>query len=168
MVINKKVPNILTGANLAIGMLSIVYAIQDKYVLGAILILLAALLDRFDGKIARKIGASSEFGKELDSLADLVSFGVAPAIIIYLFKLDSLGIVGIVIMIIFALSGALRLARFNILNISGHFLGVPITIAGSLVAFMVLLGSGTNSFIDAFLVLLLSWMMLSSIKIPKI
>jgi CDP-diacylglycerol--serine O-phosphatidyltransferase len=168
VVINKKVPNILTGANLAIGMLSIVYAIQGRYVLGAVLILLAALLDRFDGKVARKIGASSEFGKELDSLADLVSFGVAPAIIIYLFKLDSLGAAGIAIMIIFALIGALRLARFNILNISGHFLGMPITIAGSFVALLILLGGGMNAYIDAFIVLFLSWMMLSSIKIPKI
>ena len=162
------VPNILTGANLAIGMISMTYAIQGRFALAALLVLVAALLDRFDGKVARKIGASSEFGKELDSLADMVSFGVAPAIIAYLWKLNILGVLGIAIMVLFVLCGALRLARFNILNVGEYFLGIPITIAGSMIALMILLAGKMHVLVDAALVVLLSLMMLSSIKIPKL
>lgn len=160
-------PNIFTGANLAFGMLALVYAVEGKFVLGSALILLAALLDRFDGKLARKFGASSEFGRELDSLADLVSFGVAPAVTAYLWRLDNLGLAGMAVMILFVLCGALRLARFNIMNISDYFLGVPITIAGSLVAVMVLVAGKAHVAVAAVLVLLLSGLMISSVKLPK-
>lgn len=162
------VPNVLTGANLAIGMLALVYAIEGKFVFGSILILIAALLDRLDGKLARKIGASSDFGKELDSLADLVSFGVAPAVMVYLWRLDSLGLTGQLVMILFVLCGALRLARFNIMNVSGYFLGVPITIAGSLMAVLVLTAGRAHEAVAAALVVILSGLMVSSIRLPKI
>ena len=162
------VPNILTGTNLAIGMLALVYAIQGEFMIGAVLILVAALMDRLDGKLARKLGVCSEFGKELDSLADLVSFGVAPAVTVYLWRLDQLGVVGLLLMILFCVCGALRLARFNILNVSGYFLGVPITVAGSLVAIMVLSMGRVHVAVDAALLVVLSWLMISSIKLPKI
>ncbi|MFZ5648451.1 MAG: CDP-diacylglycerol--serine O-phosphatidyltransferase [Bacillota bacterium] len=160
-------PNVLTGANLVLGMFAVAYAIEGKYVTGAIMILVAALLDRFDGKLARKIGSSSEFGKELDSLADLVSFGVAPALTAYLWRLDQLGIPGLLLIILFVLCGALRLARFNIMNVQGYFLGVPITIAGSLVAITVLAAGGAPVIFPAVLVFVLSCLMVSSIKLPK-
>jgi len=160
-------PNILTGANLAIGMLALVYAIEGKFVTGAVMILIAALLDRFDGKLARKIGSSSDFGKEFDSLADLVSFGVAPAVTAYLWRLDNLGPAGIAVMVLFVLCGALRLARFNIMSISGYFLGMPITIAGSLVALIVLAAGQVHVLITALLVVALSGLMVSSIRLPK-
>ncbi len=162
------VPNILTGANLAIGMLALVYAIEGKFAFGSVLILIAALLDRFDGRLARKVGASSDFGKELDSLADLVSFGVAPAVMVYLWRLDSLGLAGQMVMILFVLCGALRLARFNVMNVSGYFLGVPITIAGSLVAVLVLTAGRAHEAVAAALVVILSGLMVSSIRLPKI
>lgn len=160
-------PNIFTGANLVFGMLALVYAIEDKFVIGSVLILIAAVLDRFDGKLARKMGASSEFGKELDSLADLVSFGVAPAVTAYLWRLDNLGVAGILVMVLFVLCGALRLARFNIMNVSEYFLGVPITIAGSLVAVMVLVAGKAHVAVAALLVLVLSGLMVSSVRLPK-
>lgn len=162
------VPNILTGANLAMGMIALAYAIDGKFVAGSILILVAALLDRFDGKLARKIEATSEFGKELDSLADLVSFGVAPAVTAYLWRLENLGPAGLAVMVLFVLCGALRLARFNIMNVTSYFLGVPITIAGSLVAVMVLVAGSAPEVVAALLVLVLSWLMVSSIKMPKV
>lgn len=160
-------PNVLTGANLVLGMFAVAYAIEGNYMVGAILILVAALLDRFDGKLARKLGSSSEFGKELDSLADLVSFGVAPALTAYLWRLDQLGIAGLLVIILFVLCGALRLARFNIMNVSGYFLGVPITVAGSLVAVMVLAAGKAPVIFPASLVFVLSCLMISSIKLPK-
>lgn len=161
------VPNVLTGANLVLGMFAVAYAIEGDFVVGSILILIAALLDRFDGKLARKLGSSSEFGKELDSLADLVSFGVAPALTAYLWKLDQLGIVGLLLIVLFVLCGALRLARFNIMDVSGYFLGVPITIAGSLVAVMVLAAGKAPVMFTAALIFALSCLMISSIKLPK-
>jgi CDP-diacylglycerol--serine O-phosphatidyltransferase len=161
-------PNIITGANLVVGMLAVLYAVQGDYVTGSIMILVAAVLDRFDGKLARKLGSNSEFGKELDSLADLVSFGVAPALTAYLSKLYVFGIPGILLMILFVLCGALRLARFNVMNVTGHFLGMPITIAGSLVAVIVLAAGASPAYVSALLVLVLALLMISSIKIPKL
>ncbi|MHB8157032.1 MAG: CDP-diacylglycerol--serine O-phosphatidyltransferase [Desulfocucumaceae bacterium] len=162
------IPNVITGANLVVGMLAVTYALQDKYVLAAILIIIAAFLDKFDGSVARKLGVNSDFGKELDSLADLVSFGVAPALTVYLWKLSELGAAGVLVMIVFVLFGALRLARFNIMNVTGHFVGVPITIAGSMVAIIVLAAGSIPAFVSALLVLLLALLMVSGFKIPKI
>jgi len=160
-------PNIITGANLVIGMLAVSYAIDGKFVIASILILIAAFLDRFDGILARKMGTSSEFGKELDSLADLVSFGVAPALTAYLWRLGDMGIAGLLIIILYVLCGALRLARFNIMNVSGYFLGIPITIAGALVAIIILSAGNAHVFVPALLILALSGFMVSSIKLPK-
>jgi len=161
-------PNVITGANLVVGMLAVIYAVQERFVTGAILILVAALLDRFDGKLARKLGTNSEFGKELDSLADLVSFGVAPALTAYLWKLYDLGTPGILLLILFVLCGALRLARYNVMNVTGHFLGMPITIAGSFVAIIVLAAGQSPAYVSGLLVFILALLMISSIKIPKI
>lgn len=161
-------PNVITGANLVVGMLAVIYAVQERFVTGALLILVAAILDRFDGKLARKLGSNSEFGKELDSLADLISFGVAPALTAYLWKLNDLGTPGILLMILFVLCGALRLARFNVMNVTGHFLGMPITIAGSFVAIIVLAAGQSPAYVSGLLVFVLALLMISSIKIPKI
>lgn len=162
------IPNIITGANLVIGMIALVYAIEGNYLGGAVLILFSAVLDRLDGKLARVTGNSSDFGKELDSLADLVSFGVAPAVTAYLWRLDVLGITGMLIVVLFVLCGALRLARFNVLNISGYFLGMPITVAGSLVAIIVLMAGNIHVWVTAGIIITLSGLMVSNIRMPKI
>ncbi len=160
-------PNIFTGANLVFGMLALLYAIEGRFDIGAALILIAAILDRFDGKLARKLGVSTDFGRELDSLADLVSFGVAPAVTAYLWRLYDLGPAGVLMMVLFVLCGALRLARFNIMNVSDYFLGVPITVAGSLVAALVLVGGNAHVAVTAVLVVVLSGLMISSVRLPK-
>ena len=111
------IPNIFTFINLSCGVLSILSTFTDggKYIQAAILILLAGLVDRYDGRIARYLQVSSEVGKELDSLADLVSFGVAPSLLIYsLFNLNSfgpLGLLGYIILLAFPICGAFRLSR---------------------------------------------------------
>ncbi|MBS4025991.1 MAG: CDP-diacylglycerol--serine O-phosphatidyltransferase [Clostridia bacterium] len=165
---NKLIPNIFTLANLFLGFLALIYTMEGLFQLAASLILVSVVLDGLDGKVARKLGTTSNFGKELDSLADLVSFGVAPAILIYAFILQpDLGIAGLFMAVLFALCGAVRLARFNTLNITTHFLGVPITVAGGIIALVILVGSQLPGWIFALITLSLAFLMVSSIKLPK-
>lgn len=110
---NRLLPNILTVLALCAGLTSIRFALQDKWQSAVIAILLAALLDALDGRIARRFGGATKFGAELDSLADFVSFGVAPAVSLYLWSLNRFGGFGWVIALVFAVCAALRLARFN-------------------------------------------------------
>ena len=121
----------MTLLNIIFGSLSLVYTLNNEYSTAAIFILLAVLMDSLDGRIARKLDISSQFGKELDSLCDLVSFGVAPSLLVYSQVLDpyvySLGLVAAILYIV---CGAFRLARFNVLNMSDSFMGIPITMAG--------------------------------------
>jgi len=107
-------------------------------------------------------------GKQLDSLCDLVSFGVAPAILIYaqlLYELPLL--IGVAATLVYIMCGAFRLARFNVLNISDYFIGLPITMAGFLMALLSMLGSNMNEYPALLLVLFLSFMMVSKVQIPK-
>lgn len=163
-------PSIFTLINLLLGFLSIVNTMKQQYQLAAILILLSMILDGMDGKIARRLDVSSAFGKELDSLSDLVSFGVAPAILIYAAEISNLGwngYLGLGIAIVFALCGAVRLARFNVLNISDFFVGVPITAAGSILALLELLSHKIPEIVFPIATVLLAALMVSNIKVPK-
>ena len=132
------IPNVFTFINLSCGILSILSVMNKQYTLSSVFILLAGLVDRYDGRVARFLDVSSDLGKELDSLADLVSFGVAPSILIYtLFELNEpgiLGIIGFIILLTFPICGAYRLARFNTAQFDGVFTGVPITIVGCFMA----------------------------------
>jgi len=163
----KLIPSIFTLANLLVGVISLVLTMDNNFQLAAIMILFAMVLDGLDGRLARRLDATSPFGKELDSLADLVSFGVAPAILVYALKMREFGIVGLLVCLAFALCGAIRLARFNVLNISSYFVGVPITAAGSLVALTVLVGNRLPSLAYPIIMVLLAYLMVSNIKIPK-
>lgn len=96
------IPNVFTFINLSCGIISILSVMNEKYAISGAFILLAGLVDRYDGRIARFLNVSSELGKELDSLADLVSFGVAPSILVYiLFNLESFGPKGLFGFIVF-------------------------------------------------------------------
>ncbi|WP_418790031.1 CDP-diacylglycerol--serine O-phosphatidyltransferase [Phosphitispora sp. TUW77] len=165
----KFIPSLFTLSNLLLGITSLIFTMENEYIISASMILLAMILDAMDGRVARRLNATSTFGKELDSLADLVSFGVAPAILVYALKLKPFGIVGLIVCVAFALCGAIRLARFNVLNISGHFIGVPITAAGSLVALIVLVGHRVfiPPMVFPVLMIILSYLMVSKIKVPK-
>ncbi|MBM7867291.1 CDP-diacylglycerol--serine O-phosphatidyltransferase [Heliobacterium gestii] len=163
------IPNAFTLTNLLLGILSIVYTMDQNYMMSAIMILLAAVLDGMDGRVARKLEVSSAFGKELDSLSDLVSFGVAPAILVYAAHLEEpYHYVGLAIAIVFALCGAVRLARFNVLNITTHFLGIPITVAGPLMALFSLAGARLPVLFFPIAMLLLAGLMVSNLKVPKL
>lgn len=167
--ISKTIPCMFTLANLLLGIVALVLTMDSDFVIAAASILLAMILDAMDGRLARRLDATSTFGKELDSLADLVSFGVAPAILAYAFKIKVLGIPGLIICIIFALCGAVRLARFNVLNISEYFIGVPITAAGSLVALLVLVGTRISIPVIIYpaVIVVLAVLMVSNIKVRK-
>ena len=107
-------PNIFTLVGVCIGLSSIKFAFDGKFTLSIIAIIVAAIIDGLDGRIARLIQGTSKVGKELDSLTDVISFGVAPAFIMYFWKLNELGRIGWLICLIYVVCVALRLARYNV------------------------------------------------------
>ena len=133
-------PNILTLAGVCLGISSIKFAIDGNYSLAVILIMFAAILDALDGRVARLIKGTSEFGKELDSLTDFVSFGIAPVLILYFWELNNYGRLGWAIALIFSVCCVLRLARFNLTKNENEnkwknnfFEGVPSPAGGLLI-----------------------------------
>jgi len=132
-------PNMLTLIGVCIGLTSIRFALDGKFEFAIIAIILAALIDGLDGRIARLIKGTSKVGKELDSLTDMISFGVAPAFIMYFWKLNTLGRFGWLVCLIYVICVALRLARFNINSNQepswrdNFFEGVPSPAGGILV-----------------------------------
>lgn len=134
------VPHLFTLGNAFFGFFSIALAAQDQLIAAAYLILLGALMDALDGRVARYLNQVSDFGMQLDSLSDAISFCCAPAILIYFWQLKKLGFLGILTSACFLLAGLLRLARFNISHQqqSINFIGVPSTIAGCFLATLLL------------------------------
>lgn len=166
-------PNLLTTANLFCGFYAIVAAIQGDFLKGAIAIMVAALFDSLDGKIARVTRTVSRFGLEYDSLCDAVSFGVAPGILIYLWALKPFGRLGWLAALIFVACGTLRLARFNTqvhAVDSDFFNGLPIPAAAFMIAATVLLHhrfgeTGTTKHVTILVMIyVLSFLMVSTIK----
>ena len=172
------VPNFFTFANLACGIFSIMMLFQGNYKWACLFIIIAGLIDRYDGRVARFLNVSSDLGKELDSLADLVSFGVAPSILVCkLYAFINLGIIGYLLVIIFPIAGAYRLARYNATTFNDVFMGIPITIAGTFLALISLIYLSVGSVQEQFnassqlviiLVLILSYLMISKLKIKKV
>lgn len=111
--VNRVIPNMLTVAALCAGMTAIRFALAGDWRNAALSVIVAALLDGLDGRIARLLNATSKFGAELDSLADFISFGVAPAMLMYIWTMNQLGGIGWAVCLLFAVCMALRLARFN-------------------------------------------------------
>lgn len=199
----KQIPNIFTLLNLICGCVAIVYTMQngitiqydaegaqfidlsEKIWMASLFIAIAAIVDFLDGFVARLFNASSEMGKQLDSLADLVSFGVAPSIIVYQFlrmsyAADQEGInISIFLLVpafILAAAGAYRLARYNLNNSQQHgFKGVPIPAAGLLIASLPLiywnstnatiLNLITNKWFLYLLIIFVSWLMVSRLPL---
>ena len=165
-------PNLLTTANLFCGFYGIIAAIKNDFRTAAIAILVSCLFDILDGKVARLTGSNSRFGVEYDSMADLVAFGVAPALLVYLWALKPFGRLGWAAAFLFVACGALRLARFNVQTDSvskKYFVGLPIPAAAALVATTVLFfyrmgGSGpTKHFLLLAMTYVLGFFMVSSI-----
>ncbi len=161
------IPNILTALNLVLGMFAILLTFQGSFTYAALFVVAAMVADGLDGRVARYFGVSSDFGKELDSLCDLVSFGVAPAIMAYAFLLkDFTG--GTFIAAAFATCGALRLARFNVntSKVKGYFMGLPIPAAGCVIATFVMLDMKPSGWLFPIMVAVFAYLMVSTIKYP--
>ena len=130
-------PSIITVANMFCGWACIVYAMRGDYVTAAPLIAFAMILDTLDGRVARLMGATSDFGVEFDSLADVISFGVAPAVLMFTWGLEPLGRVGWAVGFLYVTATAMRLARFNIQSGGGdkrYFVGLPSPAAAGVLA----------------------------------
>lgn len=165
--LKKYIPNILTFLNLSFGILSIIEVINNNYFAAALFIVGAALIDRYDGRIARVLNVSSEIGKELDSLADLVSFGVAPGLLI-LFKYGLNNyLIGICIILFYIICGCYRLAKYNISIFEGVFSGIPITICGSALAVLSLINTSVK-IVPIVLTIFFGYLMISKLKLKKI
>ncbi len=147
--INRLIPNVLTLAALCSGLTAIRFGLQGQFRLAVIAVIVAAIFDALDGRVARRLGVTSRFGAELDSLSDFLCFGVAPALVLYLASLHEGGPLGWVVTLMFPICSALRLARFNTGLLSdspppawtgSYFTGVPAP-AGALLALIPLLVS---------------------------
>jgi CDP-diacylglycerol--serine O-phosphatidyltransferase len=166
-------PNIFTSLNLFFGFYAIIAAINGKFIAAAAAIIIGVLFDIMDGKIARATNTTSKFGVEYDSLADLISFGLAPGLMIYLWSLKPLGRIGWLAAFLFMACGALRLARFNsqvdVIS-SDHFVGLPIPAGAGMAATIVLFSHriGIEGKINPILILItlyiLSFLMVSTIR----
>ncbi len=147
--VNVIIPNIITSGSVFCGIASLIMTMQDRFNAAALLIFFAVFFDFMDGRVARKLNGSSAFGEQLDSLADALSFGAAPAILVYAVYLSNskattyLGgaadALGIMATAFFALCGILRLARFNVSHVpAGPFQGLPIPAGGLTLASLAL------------------------------
>ncbi len=166
-------PNLFTSASLFCGFYSIIASFKEYFVPAAVAIFVAWIFDGLDGRVARLTNTTSKFGAEYDSLADVIAFGVAPALLAYSWSLSIYGKLGWIVAFLFVLCGALRLARYNIqigLIESNVFNGLPIPAAALVVATTVIFfdwtgaeGKFQNIFIMIFVVVL-SLLMVSSVK----
>ncbi|MBF0202084.1 MAG: CDP-diacylglycerol--serine O-phosphatidyltransferase [Desulfamplus sp.] len=168
-------PNLFTSMNIFCGFYAVLASVEGLFVHAAVAIIIGSVFDLLDGKIARATNTSSQFGVEYDSLADLVTFGVAPALLMYLWALKPLGRLGWLAGFLFMACGALRLARFNTAAANGsssgsYFQGLPIPAAAGMNVSMILFFSRIGVDPDKFKILilimlyLLSFLMVSSIK----
>jgi CDP-diacylglycerol--serine O-phosphatidyltransferase len=179
--IKASLPNILTFSNLSLGIIAILLAVskdsQSILITASLLIMIAALTDRFDGQVARKLGVESELGKELDSLSDLISFGVAPVIIAWKINFIDMNYWGYLLVLCFPIAGAYRLAKYNVTEFDNVFRGIPITIAGAFLSInsmynstQIMNGKFTDlhRYITVGLIVVLSYLMVSKLKIKKL
>lgn len=166
-------PNIFTSLNLFFGFYAVIASINGKFVAASVAIIIGVLFDIMDGKIARATHTTSKFGIEYDSLADLISFGLAPGLMIYLWSLKPLGRIGWLAAFLFMACGALRLARFNSQMgtvSSDHFVGLPIPAGAGMAATTVLfchkfgIEGKINPIILLVMLYTLSFLMVSTIR----
>ena len=167
-------PNLFTASSIFVGVISIVEASKGNFVLASWLILLALIFDGLDGRVARMTNTTSQFGVEFDSLADIISFGIAPAMILYFFIGQVFGRFGILVSALYVIFGAIRLARFNISTAKTDpnvFIGLPIPTAAVFVSMWILLFNKYNlqdySIVLLFLALGVAVLMVSNFRYPS-
>lgn len=158
-----KFADVFTLTNVVFGIISILFAIKGFYNTAALMLLLAVVSDYFDGKIAKIMGQQNAFGRELDSLADTVSFGVAPAIFGFALIQTPLAIISFTI---FLFCGILRLARYNIMDLKGAFQGMPITLNGIIIPAAFFFHTPIKFY--PYIYLILGVLMVSSLRVKRI
>ncbi len=166
------VPGIFTVGNMIAGFVSILHSTSGNTVSGAWLIILGAVFDLLDGKIARLTHSTSEIGVQLDSFADFLTFGVAPGMLLFSLDIYSLKKWGFLIPVLFLLAGAFRLARYNVTathNVKSDFQGLPIPLAAVFVSSYIIFTDdiwGAIRFPHLFTpaLILLSWLMISNVR----
>lgn len=166
------IPNSITMSNGIFGFLSIVSTARENFTLASLFIILSVIADRYDGIVARKLKVSSEIGKQLDSLSDVMSFGLAPGFLVFSKVAATntllLSIIAGIIAVIYVSCGAYRLARFNITVMKdGNFQGVPITAAGLSLAILSFSFLHLPHILLLLLTLLFAYLMVSKVKIKK-
>lgn len=167
-------PSIFTVGNIFAGFFAVISTLHGDYGPAAVAIGIAIVLDGLDGRIARLAGATSDFGVQLDSLADVISFGLAPAVLIYSWGLEDLGNFARLAAFVFLICGAMRLARFNIqVGELRHFAGLPIPAgAGMIAATVHLFGDPIDSAVFKYalisMVYLVGLLMISTIRYPSL
>lgn len=166
-------PNLFTAGSIFSGILCLIFASKGEFTTACYLVLVSMFLDGLDGRVARLTGTSSKFGVELDSLADIVVFGVAPAMLLYFYTGNYYGRYGMAISAVFVVFGAIRLARFNITHNDepNYFIGLPIPSAAVILVFWILFdiqyslfASQKMGFILLILAFLLGILMVSNIR----
>ncbi|HLD23255.1 MAG TPA: CDP-diacylglycerol--serine O-phosphatidyltransferase [Sulfuricurvum sp.] len=168
-------PNLFTAASIFTGFYAIALALESSFESAAWFIFLALIFDGLDGRVARMTNTASHFGVEFDSLADIVAFGVAPALLLYLYIGESYGRIGIVVSALFIIFGAVRLARFNVTTSRiepSVFIGLPIPTAAIMISIAILLLERYEAFavFKVFilpLALVLAILMVSNIRYPS-
>ncbi|WMM24639.1 CDP-diacylglycerol--serine O-phosphatidyltransferase [Tissierella sp. MB52-C2] len=171
-------PAMITYFNMFLGAIAIFISNttdMNKIKMACVLILLAAITDKMDGFIARKLNMTSEFGRELDSLCDLVSFGLAPTIIGLNIHGNYLGLLEIAVSLLFIGTGIFRLARFNIEKETCYIIGLPITIAGGILVakyiidinYRIMESSLNLSYENLIITIILSFLMISTFRVKK-
>jgi CDP-diacylglycerol--serine O-phosphatidyltransferase len=173
------IPNLITVLAICAGLSGIRLAIEGRFEVAVVMVLIAAFLDGIDGRMARMLKATSRFGAHMDSLADIVNFGVAPALVVYAFLLDEAGALGWMAALIFAIACCLRLARFNVMIEKpdksdwrhDYFVGVPAPAGATLVLLPVYLGflglekSPVLAYLAVFFTLLVAFLLISRVPV---
>jgi len=168
-------PNLFTAASIFAGVFSMISAIEENFIQAAWLILLSLIFDGLDGRVARLTNTCSKFGVEFDSLADMVSFGVAPSLLMYLFIGHDYERFGVVVSALFVIFGAIRLARFNVMTAKSEpsiFIGVPIPTAAVFISLLILVFEKYSikmeyGIIIMILSIMVSFLMVSNIRYPS-
>ncbi len=164
-------PNLFTAASIFTAVVAMVSAINGDFEKSAWLIFLSLVFDGLDGRVARLTHTTSRFGVEFDSLADIIAFGVAPALLLYLFAGEEYGRFGVLIVALYIIFGAIRLARFNIMSPKTDpsvFIGVPIPAAAIFVSIWVLMFNRYDSLHSLKIILLISVLMISLLMVSNI
>ena len=164
-------PNLITAANISAGFLSMLAAAEGQYKRAVYLLMLAVLLDLFDGKVARRLKVTSKFGQEMDSFSDAVSFCAAPAFLAHTAVLRPLGALGVMVALSYLLAGVLRLARFN-LSTDAHAkarstTGVPTPVGAGYVMALVLMRDEVPVLAAALVLLVMAVLMVSRFPLPE-